>query len=225
MQAMIEPAVPPRVRIVALHDARSFWIDVVGGIFLVVYPHKNDGQGQPIVAIAIVGVILRQEPDFHQGVRLNGILHDLNDFAFVEFSCRFAVHGNDSGPIQRYDGQVDRLSTKRSEHQFLGMKFGVRLGQCFSRQPGIEITQLNRLKGARVSKKCIGLGSSGRSYVGANRPGGLPNWKIVRRKTIRFIRTRLGCIRLLTREVKTEIPTQCRFHGDPSCSLPGKSGT
>ena len=81
------------------------------------------------------------------------------------------------------------------------------------------------LKGARVSKKCIGLGSSGRSYVGANRPGGLPNWKIVRRKTIRFIRTRLGCIRLLTREVKTEIPTQCRFHGDPSCSLSGKSGT
>jgi hypothetical protein len=81
----------------------------------------------------------------------------------------------------------------------------------------MKLLQKKGLKGAAVSKKCIGLGSSGRSYVGANRPGGLPTWKIVRRKTIRFIRTRLGCIRLLTREVKTEIPAQCRFHGDPSC--------
>ena len=91
--------------------------------------------------------------------------------------------------------------------------------------PRTKLLKKKGLKGARVSKKCIGLGSSGRSYVGANRPGGLPNWKIVRRKTIRFIRKRLGCIRLLTREVKTEISVQCRFHGDPSCSLSGKSGT
>jgi hypothetical protein len=101
-------------------------------------------------------------------------------------------------------------------------------GSCSGRDHEGRRTKLLEKKGligAAVPKKWIGLGSSGRSYVGANRPGGLPNWKIARRKTIRFIRTRLGCIRLLTREVKTEIPVQCRFHGDPSCPSSGKTGT
>jgi hypothetical protein len=35
---------------------------------------------------------------------------------------------------------------------------------------------------------------------------GLPNWKTMRRRTIRFTREGLECIRMLIREFKTEIP-------------------
>jgi hypothetical protein len=43
-------------------------------------------------------------------------------------------------------------------------------------------------------------------HVGVNWADGLPNWKVMRRKTIRFTREGLGCIRMSIREVKTEIP-------------------
>ena len=132
--------------------------------------------------------------------------------------------------VEKREGEICLVTRRRTADRAEARRvFAVwRVVSCSGRDHEGRSTKLlekKGLKGAAVSKKLIGLGSSGRSYVGANRPGGLPNWKIVQRKTIRFVRTRLGCIRLLTREVKTEIPAPCRFHGDPSCPLSGKTGT
>ena len=96
---MVEPAILARVGVISLDDTRGFWINVVRRLPWVAEPHEEYWKRQHFVAVDIVGLILRYEPDFCDCERFRCPAKSVDDLLPIKFRSWPAENGNNQRPL------------------------------------------------------------------------------------------------------------------------------
>ena len=127
VQPVVEPAVYPGGRVVAVDDASRPGIDVITGVHGVVHPYQDDGQRPVAPAIEVITVVLRQHAGFH-GPWAGGGPNNADDPLMIEGLERLAPQRNHARITGGEGGQIGGLAGERGELELLD-RHGTKLGQ------------------------------------------------------------------------------------------------